>query len=370
MQRNKRLCWLSSVGVILWLGILCSAVTGNNRETVVEETTVEPTAAVSQQGQLPVVGPVVDRLIDPDAGTYPQRGLFRPDDEIWYLNARNLACGSEPGDLSKIHASLLQPRNGLFASDCLQNGWRDAGLNELLLSHQQSPDRITVIYVHGDRTDEGHCLLRGVQFYQNVFMPNAVDRPAIRFVIWAWRADREVLRPTKDYRRKAERSRIIGKAMAQFVRQFSDDRLVLAGYSLGCQVFLEAFHELAQDRPLPESRPVSRYQLALIAPALEGNFVACQQSCSAVPPASRLQRIDIFDNSQDPALKVARFNGRRTAPGGNAGIRELALRGNLPSEEIRYFDLASFVGNHHSIVRYSQTDVLRAQIINMLWQVP
>ncbi len=302
--------------------------------------------------------------------------MLRPDDQIWLVNGRN-----------SHHFSDAECLTDVAVFDPCQLQWVDSDLNTLVNDHSQQKSLITVIYSHGDRTDEFYAVYRGIQFYQNIFSYQQESRPPIRYVIWSWQSERECLRPGLDFQIKANRSRVVGHSLASVLSQFSDDQMVLVGYSLGCQAFLEALgteFSICQPAELETESPnvaknettiinpnatksvstEGAYRLALIAPALQGNYVA-DQRCHW-PTVSRVAQLEIFENRQDYALRVARKIGRRTVSGGDWPISCLALNGNLPAREISVWEVGSLIGHRHSIVRYSQAPIIRQRISELV----
>ena len=304
--------------------------------------------------------------------------MLRPDDQIWLVNGRN-----------SHHFPDAECLTDVVVFDPCQLQWVDSDLNALVNDHSQQKSLITVIYSHGDRTDEFFAVYRGLQFYQNIFSYQQESRPPIRYVIWSWQSEREHLRPGLDFQIKAIRSRVVGSSLANLLSQFPNDQMVLVGYSLGCQAFLEALGtELSFCQPADlETEPQTditnatttaiinanvtkavsnegAYRLALIAPVLQGNYVA-DQRCRW-PTETRIAQLDIFENRQDYALRIARKIGRRTVAGGDWPISCLALNGNLPAREISMWEVGSLIGHRHSIVRYSQAPIIRQRISELV----
>ena len=92
----------------------------------------------------------------------------RAQDEIWLVSARR----EDQCDLS-----LQRLSNGQ---------WISASMSELIESHATDQQKPSLVYVHGNRTDEIYARSRGLQFYENVFNDD-ICSGSIRFVIFAWR---------------------------------------------------------------------------------------------------------------------------------------------------------------------------------------
>ena len=76
----------------------------------------------------------------------------QPCDETWFVSARSVNC--ETTDLSKLKVEV-------FRDGC----WTSSSLSELLQLHQDDAIGETVLYVHGNRTDEYSAKHRGRQVF-------------------------------------------------------------------------------------------------------------------------------------------------------------------------------------------------------------
>lgn len=296
-------------------------------------------------------------LADDDLSAEPV--ALAPCDEVWRIDGRNSHC--DPQNLSLLN---------VFRLDGCQ--WSSQPLEALCAAHQSDRSKVTLIYVHGDRTDDYYAALRGLSCYRNLFgQSSECCGSGVRFVIWSWKSEKEFHRPSKDYNLKAQRSRTVGKSLATFLEAFSDRRIILAGYSLGCQAFLIALEEMAKCQPLPlntDGSPNSdKYRVCLIAPALEPCYVS-QHRCP-LAGAELVAQTDIFDNSADRALKCAKVLGWHVAPGGGTSIQVLACHGTLPISNITFFDLADAVGKRHSIVAYTAVPVVGCRLREMVTEI-
>jgi hypothetical protein len=272
-------------------------------------------------------------------------------DEVWLINGRLGHCN--PCDL------------GLLTVQKFELGqWQASSLDALLGSHVADQSRTTLIYVHGDRTDDAWALSRGMQFYENVFVKTAEHRKGVRFVIWAWQSEKAQLRPSKDFSVKSSRAKLVGKSLANALKEFPDRRLVLVGYSLGCQAFLVGLQELSCIHLQTRSSTGAGFRVCLLAPALDGNFVAAQHFHWG--GAELVEAADIFDNSADRALKCARVIGARKAAGGGQSIQKLACQGGLPLSNVSIFDLRNSVGNKHGVAYYSADPTLGCRLRQMV----
>jgi len=142
----------------------------------------------------------------------------RAQDEIWLVSARR--------QQGQCQLTLQRLIDGQWIPTCME---------ELTFAHAVDQQRSSMVYVHGNRTDGEYARSRGLQFYENVFNAGAQSGP-VRFVIFAWRSERERIRPASDFNVKLDRSVELGSTFARFLDQFPDRRMVLSGFSLGGQV--------------------------------------------------------------------------------------------------------------------------------------
>ena len=209
--------------------------------------------------------------------------------------------------------------------------------------------KTSLVYVHGNRTDEVFARSRGLQFYENTFNGEMCSGP-IRFIIYAWRSEREKVRVGPDFRIKLDRSVAIGPMFACFVNQFEDRRLILSGFSLGAQVVLSGLVELQAANDLePKS---GRYRIALITPALQ----ACDSlvSVAPLPFNSVAAETDVFTNKKDIALIAAKVSEKKNKQMPAVTLEQLAQQ-SVPGTTNRIVieDMTNCVSRYHSISRYS-----------------
>ncbi len=276
-----------------------------------------------------------------------------PQDEVWLLDGRDAHC--DPNNLSLIGVRRLVGQQ-----------WVDDQLANLVLQHSTDRAKKTLIYAHGNRTDEEWAIARGLQFYQNAFGNTGDCRPPVRLVIWSWRAEQEGCRPARDFAEKSDRSVVVGPALVNLLLEFPDRNLLLVGFSLGAQSLLSALGDSRIQANQGEFQPEG-YRVVLIAPALDGCYVASQ--IHQYPSPLVVDRAEIFDNREDRALRVAKIVGRKQSPNGDISIGELAARGNLPLNNVQITDMAEATGKGHSIDRYSRNDAIRNCLNQMLWEL-
>ena len=281
------------------------------------------------------------------------RGRFscvtvEPQDEVWLLSARNVNCN--PADLSVIEVKQM-----------VEGQWLTSSLAELTSAHSANRTLSTMIYTHGNNTDESWARSRGLQVYDKMFVTPGTSRPPVRFVIFAWRSEKEEI-GCGQYLAKSKRAVQVGKSLAAVLTQFDDRNIVLAGFSLGSQVVLAALDDKAIQM---EFDSPGKYRVFLLAPALDGLFVNGTTSRSHSSEA--VERAEIFNNSVDRALKASRFVSRKVlGRNGNLSISDLVDNQGLALAGIRLQDVADQVGRRHSVVRYSSRQVIQQEIQIML----
>lgn len=271
-----------------------------------------------------------------------------PQDEVWMINARDCICGET--DLSRVKV------NQLVDSEMVH---RD--LSQLTAAHSSGDDLVTVLYVHGNMTNEEYAIARGLQVYRNAFAQKAHCRGPVRYVIWAWKSEQEKTRFYPDYLVKSDRSVLVGETFAATLNQFSDRNMIAFGYSLGVQVILSAF-----DSPNlnPREGDPSHYQLAFAAPAINAEFVACNSlRCGRDTP---VQKTFVFTNRKDRAIRAAQAIIRRKNPNEEATIAGLSDAGKLDVGPVTAVDVFGETGRFHSIERYTRSETLQTIMANLV----
>jgi len=169
-------------------------------------------------------------------------------------------------------------------------------------AHAVDQQRSSVIYVHGNRTDDQFARSRGLQFYENVFNGESQSGP-VRFVIFAWRSERERIRPTSDFNVKLNRSVELGPTFASFLDQFQDRRMVLSGFSLGGQVVLSGLSQLQPPIEDVAEHKTGSFRVALITPVLKAEDA--MNSVASLPHNPAIAKTVVFVNQKDNALRAA-----------------------------------------------------------------
>jgi len=274
----------------------------------------------------------------------------RAQDDVWLVSARNETSSS------------------LSCQRLVDGQWCGSSLDNLATAKALSPDMPTLVYVHGDRTDEQYARSRGLQFYENVFNPDKCgDSGPIRFVIFAWKAEREIMRPSFDYRLKLLRSVQLGQTFRSFLSRFHDRQMLLVGFSLGGQVILSGISNPDTSDSICNycNLQTGQYRLALITPSLAPNET--QTSIDPLPYLTSVQETHVFINKKDNAIRAANVVNRNNCIDAQKELSSLA-RGCLACapNQVRIHDMTPEVGHCHSITKYSEASVLlRSELMRL-----
>jgi len=257
-------------------------------------------------------------------------------DEIWFVSARDFIDGETNVE-------------GLKVSQAVDGDLKLRSLTDLTGAHQSGDQLSTLIYVHGNQTDEDFALFRGFQVYRNLLATTAGSRVPVRYVIWAWRSEQEKPRLYPDFKLKSERSITVGDTFAATLNQFSDQNMVVFGYSLGVQVLLSAF-----DSPDFHPRPndPTQYQVMFM----------LKPGCKFVP----IERSMVFTNRKDRAIRVAQTIIRRDNPTEESTIIGLSNAGKLNVGSVMEVDVFEEAGRFHSVERYTRSETLQSVTADFL----
>jgi len=272
----------------------------------------------------------------------PQSG-----DEIWFVSARSINVDTT--DLSQLKVQVFG-----------KSGWESSSLSQLLESHASEATDETVLYVHGNRTDEYHAKCRGRQVFRNLFANWPSPRPSIRFVIWAWNSDK-LGHGTSDFCIKSRRAVKLGSIFSATVSAFdpSDPPLII-GYSLGSQVIAQAF--IGNSLPLKKTR----YRLALIAPVLDCRF-SCLSIESRHSDESIAQTVVLF-NQKDIVTSLARRICERQSGIHFQPFEKWVQSPTLPLGSVQQIDITATSSCQHSITKYSSEGRVKQSIRDLLLQ--
>ena len=222
-----------------------------------------------------------------------------------------------------------------------------------------------MIYVHGNRTSLENAQSRGLQVYENLFGDLCSrQRPPIRFVVFAWKSECELIRVLPDYQLKSERAYELQRVFADFLARFSDREMVVTGFSLGCQVVLGGLTAPT----CPSGEKSGDLCLALIAPALNPRFTC--KGLQRIPHQPNVKRTAVFINRNDKAVQVAERLVRQNCKQSATTLRQLASQVGESNNSIEIFDMTDEVTKRHSVIGYtSQSCSLQNEILAMVRSV-
>jgi len=269
-----------------------------------------------------------------------------PRDDVWLISARHSHC--HPDDVSLLECSRL-------VNGC----WQSENLAKLTNDHANDKTKVTMIYVHGNRTDLKWAKSRAIQFYDNSL--RNCERPPLRFVVFAWKSEAEKARVIQDYKIKSNRSVTVGKAFCELLDHFCDRKMLLGGFSLGAQVVMSAMSE-AELREV--STKSGQYQVAVMAPAINSEF--SKASLSIYPQNALVRHTDVFVSRDDCVVKVSEVITRRT----NASCFSITdLRDYQGGQSVSVHDITREVTKRHSIDNYSRSPAVVSRICDLLNEV-
>ncbi len=266
------------------------------------------------------------------------------EDEVWLVSARH------------------QNQRKLSVQRLVDGQWLNASTFELSDAHATDQQKTTVVYVHGNRTDDQYARSRGLQFYENVFNGQARSGP-VRFVIFAWKSERERIRPTADFNVKLDRAVELGPAFASFLAQFHDRRIVLTGFSLGGQVILSSLAQMQSQESLLGSKE-GRYQVALITPALKAEDSL--NSVASLPQNSVAAKTVVFINQKDNAIRAAMLIAKATSRKAAVTLEQIAGQLGAVAEinPVVIEDMTLDVTSCHSVTKYSAKSLRLQMVVN------
>ena len=268
-------------------------------------------------------------------------------DDVWLVSARDSHC--HPSDMSLLECSRLV--NGCWQSEELANLTND---------HAQDKAKVTMIYVHGNRTNLKWAKSRALQFYDNSL--RSCERPPLRFVVFAWKSEAEKARIIQDYKIKSNRSVTVGKAFYELLDHFDDRKMLLGGFSLGAQVVLSAMSEA--ELRTPSTTKAGQYQVAVIAPAINSDF--SRASLAIYPQNSLVRHTDVFVSREDCAVKVSEAINRRT---NSSGFNITDLVDYQGGASVSVHDITCEVNRRHSIDNYGRSVSVVSRVCDLLNEV-
>lgn len=330
--------WLNLLAALL-AGLLFATTVGG-QESVLQQVVVEElpceTNSTTFQGQVAITSHV--------RGRFEPVCIF-PQDEVWLISARDSHCA--PSDLSLLRCSRLKNGN-----------WQTAELEELVQLHSTDKTKVTMLYVHGNRTALKWASSRGLQFYKSAFQTE--KRPPIRYVIFAWRSDIERARIVPDYNIKSQRSVTIGETLAKLLGRFENRKMVIGGYSLGAQVVLTAVSNPELHR---QDDGLGKFRVVIFAPALNSEFI--RADLMAYPYNPIVHQTEVFFNRADCAVKISESIARRRT-NSNVSAWDWACTEEITGNLITIRDITCEVNKRHSVVNYGGSTSMNTKLAELL----
>lgn len=273
-------------------------------------------------------------------------------DRIVVVNARacGLRCESE-AMFTKLRGELHVQQAGAAVH------WERLDCRELL--KEFSTPLPTVVYVHGNRIENGEDKSQGLQIYRALFSSEQRSVPR-RFVVWSWPSE-QIPGPLRDYKIKAARTEPAAWQLAWLLdRMPASSPTAVIGYSYGARVATGALHLLGggsigrlelTNRIHPQTPPI---QLALLAAAMRADWLRPGgRHGRALTQTSELL---LINNRYDPVMRFFHLTSEGlgvnalgySGPTGITGASELGRR-------FRNVDVTNAVGRHHALAEYLST---------------
>jgi hypothetical protein len=230
----------------------------------------------------------------------------------------------------------------------------------------------TVVYVHGNRVENGEDKPHGLRFHRSLAARKPGDAP-VRFIIWSWPSS-QIRGVVNDYRVKAARTKPVGWQLAWAVDQMPPETpLALVGYSYGARVVTGTLHLLAggqlgelqlAERVHPTRGPV---RAALVAAAVDANWIR-----PGGYHGRALEQVDqllLVNNHLDPAMRFYHMafegKGRPLGYGGPNGLNLGEFAGR-----IRSIDATGAVGRHHALDEYLAASGKLGAVLEQVVELP
>lgn len=342
---SKAVNRLTAVAIVLLLfGCPAAAQTASSNELMLGSTLTNDGSTVvpiqTPEKLLPRPLRSIANVVRGEQSVRTRKGIgFRSvnisaQDEIWLVSARQ-----------------QQNRCELTLQRLIDGQWVPASMTDLTDAHAVDQQRSSVIYVHGNRTDDQFARSRGLQFYENVFNGESQSGP-VRFVIFAWRSERERIRPTSDFNVKLNRSVELGPTFASFLDQFQDRRMVLSGFSLGGQVVLSGLSQLQPPIEDVAEHKTGSFRVALITPVLKAEDA--MNSVASLPHNPAIAKTVVFVNQKDNALRAAMLVAKATSSQPTVTLEQIASQPTCEMvNPVLIEDMTAETTGCHSITKYS-----------------
>jgi len=282
-------------------------------------------------------------------------------DELWMFSTR---CLGHPGQCA-------EPQLQVHRFDGCQ--WQAASFEEFAAGGD--PSQITVIYLHGNRIESHEAPATGTKFFR-ALRRGGEARPALRQVIWSWPSD-QVRGAVRDARIKGNRAHAEAYYLAWVLDRLPESqRISLVGYSFGSRAILGALHlsdggclfghTLCRGEHQP--KPTQPIRVSVMAAAAHSNWLTPNAPYSRA--LSRVDRMLVYFNNTDEALKYYRFLGQGRAPAlGYVGVSGLNCLGEN-AQKIRQWNTAPAVGRTHDVNAYFCSEDIMRRVRNYAFWKP
>ena len=258
---------------------------------------------------------------------------LRPGDEVWLISARDFGSCC---DANNFHCQRYSAGN-----------WYDTSCAELFAANDAQPVCSPVVYVHGYQTDLGDAKLRGVQVYDRLFRSCENTQP-IRYIIWAWKSERESLRFVQEFQEKASKANRLGDAFAMTLNRLQSSPPTVIAYSLGAQISISALVK----SDVYTGQPV---QLAVIAAATDCGFPG---DCSQMRQSGNISTSYVFVNRGDVAIRAARLGCRIANGRKQIKFERIAPRYPAQLGHVKIIDVTARAKRNHSVLCYTSLPIV------------
>lgn len=276
------------------------------------------------------------------------------ESQLWLVSTRDLPHGSQRS------SRRLRPDVERYDSAAT---WQPSSLDELILD--RDPRLVTVLFVHGNDTDQDKARSKGLGIYRA--LSEAKMQP-VRMIVWSWPADYVGGTLRHDARVKADRTEADAWLLAQFILELDDgESISLVGYSFGARLISGALHLLGGGSLAGQSLdcvgevPRITLRAILVAAAFDNDWLLPDRRFGRALNA--VDRLVILVNPQDRVLRWYRF----LSPGSGAaalGARGIASTNELAKHrsKIEEIDVGPLVGVQHRWSTYAASAEVLEQI--------
>ncbi len=302
-----------------------------------------------------------DRDDAPRAAVSACTSPVRAEDSVWLISTRHLGCPS---------SSDGQAPNFQVQRYDVPTGWAETKLDQLL--PDDTSQRPTVIYIHGNREDWATAQQRGLTAYRSL-VDVAGNPPPLRFLIWSWPAD-QIRGLRRDVLAKAARSDYEAYYLAQFLAASDPQaRVGLFGFSYGARIITGALHLLGGGTlvglKLPEDTAVGEHpaRVVLMAAALHDFWLLPDNAHGKC--WSQIDRLLVQYNPCDRVLRLYPHLDRCTRPQA-LGYSGFPWSGQLGDDIPRFAqqNVSCEIGNQHHVLSYLASPAVMVQVQRyVLW---